>query len=564
MDYLESNREKLVRYFYIVYKRKWFILAIFIITYFGIIGGTWLAPQSYKATTRIFIHTNPKQEITLFPDLAKSGERDAKVSLASNLVQILTGEEMARDVVSSFQLDKLYYMREYEPESCRDIVWYYIHKAFDVIKSPYTYSKFLLVYVGLISPEPEENYFYSAQQEFLGDWLDVEPASDANVIYLSIWGPEPRLVSDIANTMAERLVERTLAITQKQASVGYGFTFSQFREVEERYIKSQEDLREFREKNDVISIDDQKKTLIASLDRFETKAAETDAELYGIVKKANKVRTDLKKENKRIISSNLTGNNTIVVEMKSRLKDLGIGLNSMLLEKTEKHIDVLKQMAQINETKNELAKELKNITHSNTEGINLVHQNLRQALIDLESQKVYYMAKKASFSTTISGIKRELALIPKKEAELMRLEAISDVYSSIYNTVKDKFEKLLIIKANAVNEFGLSIISKAYLPNIMPVSWPWWDINTIYLGIPMSVVAAIFICFLIEYLTSTFSSKKEVEFTLELPVIGVIHNLKKENSNGCKRVIANIFKSNHALLGRFTQRNQLLVKNRHK
>ena len=80
MDYPASNQEKLVRYFYIVYKRKWFILAIFIITYFGIIGGTWLAPQSYKATTRIFIHTNPKQEIALFPDLAKSGERDAKVS----------------------------------------------------------------------------------------------------------------------------------------------------------------------------------------------------------------------------------------------------------------------------------------------------------------------------------------------------------------------------------------------------------------------------------------------------------------------------------------------------
>ncbi|MCR4319589.1 MAG: hypothetical protein NUV74_04530 [Candidatus Brocadiaceae bacterium] len=542
MDYPASNQEKITNFLYVILKRKWFILAIFIITYFGIIGGTWLAPQSYKATTRIFIHTNPKQEITLFPDLAKSGERDAKVSLASNLVQILTGEEMARDVVSSFQLDKLYYKREYEPESCRDIVWYYIHKAFDVIKSPYTYSKLLLVYVGLISPEPEENYFYSAQQEFLDDWLDVEPASDANVIYLSIWGPEPRLISNIANTMAELLVDRTLAISQKQALVGYGFTVNQFREVEEKYLRSQEDLRRFGEKNNIVSLDDQKKILINNLDRFETKAAENEAELYGAVKKANKIRADLQKENKKIIDSNLTGNNTVVVELKSRLKDLEINLNSMLLEKTEKHIDILKQQAQINETKSKLAKELKNIIHSNTEGINPVHQNLRQALIDLESQKIYYMAKKESLNITISEIKKELALIPQKEAELKRLEILADVYTNLYSTVKDKFEKLLILKANEVNEFGLSIISRADLPDIMPVSWPWWDINTIYLGLPLSFVVAIFACFLIEYWTDTFSNKREVEFNLELPVIGMIRNLKKEKPNGYKRIITNIFK----------------------
>ena len=214
----------------------------------------------------------------------------------------------------------------------------------------------------------------------------------------------------------------------------------------------------------------------------------------------------------------------------------------MLLEKTEKNIDVLKQQAQINETKSKLAKELKNIIHSNTEGINLVHQNLRQALIDLESPKIYYMAKKESLNITISEIKKELALIPQKEAELKRLTILADVYTNLYSTVKDKFEKLLIVKANEVNEFGLSIISKADLPDIMPVSWPWWDINTIYLGLPLCFVVGIFACFFIEYWTDTFSSKKEVEFNLELPVIGMIGNLKKEKSTGYKRIITNIFK----------------------
>lgn len=443
MEYSPSNQDKLISFFYVVYKRKWFILAFFIVTYLAIFAGTWLAPRYYKATTKILIHTNPKQEIYIFPDLAKHGEHDPKVNLAQDMVQILTGEEMAREVVSSFRLDKHYYKKNYEPESYRDIVWYYIHKAFDVIKSPYTYSKLLLVHLGLLAPEPEENYSFSALQEFLNDWLDVKAERETRVISLSIWGPEPRLASDIANKMAELLVDRTLVITQDQALTGYEFTSVQLQEVEDNYLNSLENLRRFREENNIISIEDQKKVLISSLDRFET-----------------------------------------------LLTDVEIDLNSMLLEKTEKHIDVLDKMS-----------------------------------------------KRDSLVKTISDIKNELALVPRRELGLERLETILEIQKGLYLTVKDKLEKLLILKANEINQFGLSVITKADLPEVMPVTWPMWDINTIYIGLPLSFFMALFAAFFIDYWTDTFGTKREVEFNLDLPVIGTTPDLQRKSAMYHGRII---------------------------
>jgi capsular exopolysaccharide synthesis family protein len=533
MDYLASNQEKLLNFFYVLYKRKFFIIAFFIATYLGIVAGTWLATHSYKATTKILIKTNPKQEIFLFPDLAKPGERGGtRVNLAQDLVQIITGEELGREIVSSFGLDKLYYKKKHEPESYRDIVWFYIYKAIDVIKFPYTYSKLLLVHLGFLSPEPEENYFHSALQEFLEDWLDVRAERESRVINVSVWGPEPRLSSNIANRMAELLVDRTLAITREQALAGYDFTVAQLQNVEDRYIKSQEDLRRFSAENNIVSIEDQKRTLVSKLDRLETEVAEIEADLRGTIEKANEIKRRLNKERERITlsSSTLTGNNAIVTELQSRLNNNEIKLSSMIAKKTNNDPDVLKLKADIQDIKEKLRKEVEKIVLGETEQINSVYQNLRQKLIDLESQELYFRGKKELLGRTISETKKTIELMPQKEIELKRLETKADIYTGLYSTVKDKLEKLFILKSNEVNEFGLSVITKSDLPEVADVTWPMWDINAIYVGLPLSIIIALFASFFVDYWTDTFRTKKEAEFNLELPVIGLIPDLKKKGT----------------------------------
>lgn len=529
MEYHISNQKKLINFLYVIYKRKYSFLAFFVVIYLAIIAGTWLAPQSYKATTKILIHTNPKQEISLFPDLSKPGERSFRVNIAQDMVQILTGEELVAEIVSEFELDKIYYKKNHKPESYRDITWFYVNKIVDFIKSPYNLTKRLLVYLGVLDHEPEENYFHSAMQEFMADWLDVLAENDSKVVNLAIWGPEPRLSSNIANRMAELLVIRTLEVTQNQASAGYESTISQLKNIKNRYLQSQEDLKKFREEKNIFSIQDQKRTLVSTLSQLETEKGEIEADLYGISNALNEIRAKLKKEEEKILSASLTGNNPILINMKSQVKDLEITLRSMMLKKTEKHPDIIQLKIKIKDMKNRLKKEAENIVYSETESINPIHQNLRQRLIEFETQKAYHTAKQESLEHNIFKIREEISSIPQKEFELEQLETLADIHSNLYSTVKDKLEKLLVLKANEVNEFGLSVITKAHLPDVMPVSWPWWDINTIYVGIPLSLLIALFGGFFIDYWTDTFRTKSEVEFNLELPVIGLIPDLKKKN-----------------------------------
>jgi len=529
LSYPASNKEKLSNFFFVIYKRKWLLLFFFIATYLGIVAGTWLAPQYYKATTKIFIHTNPKLGVSLFSDLEEMGERGTRVNLAQDMVQILTSEGMARKIVDEFELDKLYYKRNYEPESFRDIVWFYIHKVFDVIEAPYTYSKLLLVHLGLIEAETgKEDYPFLAMADFLDDWLDVQAERESRVVNLTIWGPEPRLASNIANRMAKLLIDQTLMMTQDKAVSGYNFTASQIKNVENKYYDSQDKLEEFRKKNNIVAMKEQKENLVSQFKRFETDMAEIDADLKGTLEKANEIRSKLDSEKEKVMKSKVTGNNPIVMELRSEINKLEISLSSMRLEMTDKNAAIIELKAKINDARKKLREEMEEIMVSKTEDINPVYQSLRQQLIELQAKQIFLSAKKDAFQHTISKIKKELSALPQKEIEFNKLETISDIYTNIYRVVKDKFEKLLILKANEVNEFGLSIITHTKLPDIMPVTWPMWDINTIYVGLPLSIFIAFFIVFFVDYWSDTFSTKKEVEFNLELPVIGIIPDFKKK------------------------------------
>jgi hypothetical protein len=325
--------------------------------------------------------------------------------------------------------------------------------------------------------------------------------------------------------MAAMLISKTLNVTRQQALAGYEFTRQQFVDVEKNYHDIQNELRMFMEEYNLASLEDQKRSLVNRLNQFETQKFEIESELQGVSKAIVEIRSKLDREEKKILLSEVSGNNPFVLSLKSELKDYEIALGSMLLEKTEQHPDVVVLKTKIADIQKQLKKEIENIVASETDSINLVHQNMRQKLIDFESQQIYLAAKKESLESTVANLEEALTVIPQRETELKSLQTSAEIYTGLYSTLKDKLEKLTILKENQINEFGLSVISRSNLPAVMPVTWPWWDINTIYVGLPLSFIFALFASYFIEYWTDAFSTRKELEFVLGVPVIGLIPDL---------------------------------------
>jgi len=66
----QDEREKLLyHFFYVLFKRKWMIPSLFILTMVLILFFTYLMTPMWEATTLVLVEPNPKKQMILFPDI---------------------------------------------------------------------------------------------------------------------------------------------------------------------------------------------------------------------------------------------------------------------------------------------------------------------------------------------------------------------------------------------------------------------------------------------------------------------------------------------------------------
>ncbi|MCK4830930.1 hypothetical protein KA005_85260, partial [bacterium] len=176
---MEQTAEKnriLYHILYVIFRRKIFLATLCFISFVLIIFFTFLTTPTWEATTKILIRSHPQQQLILFKDLLTPAREASPVNPASNLVQVLTSQEVAQEIVEEFGLDERLRKKTEEPEALRDVIKQFL---FGVIRYPITVAK----KIGLLKDEPV-NFFAEAVEELMEDAQDIELEEDTNVINL--------------------------------------------------------------------------------------------------------------------------------------------------------------------------------------------------------------------------------------------------------------------------------------------------------------------------------------------------------------------------------------------
>lgn len=270
-------------FYYIVFYRKAAIVVVFTSTLFTVITGVYLWPETYEASSKIMVKVG--RENSSFPTIASSsGQVITSLGVTKEEVnteiEILGSQLIAEKIVRKIGLDLLFMSQAEKPKNIFKRIKYEVKKVYNKIKDQV--NEFLY-YIDLKKKlSPEQNAILAIRAG-----LSAKPVRSSNVIDIRFSWFNPDLAKLILNTLTDFFIKHHLE-THK-TSGGYQFIQNQVELLEKRLKESEERLHWLKEKEGIISFNDQNKFLLKKFTDFNATLKNTKTELAETVSEINEL-----------------------------------------------------------------------------------------------------------------------------------------------------------------------------------------------------------------------------------------------------------------------------------
>lgn len=333
----------------------------------------------------------------------------------------------------------------------------------------------------------------------------------------------PRLAKDVVQSLLTIFVEGGLGDQKQGSSSAIRFIDEQIQSYEEKLIVGENNLKAFKQKN---------------IGLMPQQGSDYYAQLSLAVEDLNKTKLELREaeQARDAIKRQITGDEPVLmvdqsdsassivnVELDSRIEILNKNLDTLRLNFTELHPDIIsakRLIAQLEERKKEEAKLVK---HSADPGKNYspMLQQLNVALAEAEADVASMRARVEEYTSRYDRLKSLSNAVPQVEAELTQLNRDYQVNKSNYEKLLERRESAKISGelGSAADLMSFKIIDPPTVSDV-PVGPDRTKLfSIVFLG---SLLVGIGIAFVISQIRPTFHSQASLREITGRPILGSI------------------------------------------
>lgn len=334
--------------------------------------------------------------------------------------------------------------------------------------------------------------------------MTAEKEGVTNIINIKVISENAEESALVANAVARAYRDYNIKEKNRKTFETKTFVEEQLRLTSNRLTQAEEELRAFQEGYSLISMDDQTRN---TLDRLN----DVEIEFEKVKKQKKEVESQLKMIEEKAKLSPEKFERTLIVPdrdspifgLRGKLGDLFLKRETLLIDFTEKHPQIVEVNDQIQAVILEITKELKAFYSI------------------LATREAYILTK-------LNRLKQENQSLPEKALKLVRMQRELQLQESLYAQLKTKYQETLIQESGKVEE--VSIVKPALVPSA-PHNIPS-KVTIIFTGIVMGLVAGIVFAFGTEVFDTSMGNIEDVENLLKIPVLGMIPFMEEiENEN---------------------------------
>jgi len=339
-----------------------------------------------------------------------------------------------------------------------------------------------------------------------------------NIINIKVVSQDPQEAALVANTIARAYQNYNVQEKNRKTFETKAFIEKQLQLTNSQLKQAEVELQSFREGYALISMDAQTRNTLdrlynleAAYEKIKKQKDEVLAQLQLLKEKANLSPEKIER------TAFVPDKDSPIYGLRAKLSDMFLKRETLLIDYTEQHPQIVEVNDQIQAVTLEITKEL-------------------EAFLSI------LKTRETDLSAKLNRLRQENQSLPQKALNLVRLQREVQLQESLYSQLKTKHQETLIQESGKVEE--VTIVKPALVP-IGPFNVPS-KMMIIFTGIIMGLVIGVVLAFGYEVFDTSMGTIEDVEGLLQVPVLGVIpfmgkmeieenHEGKKEGENVRKR-----------------------------
>jgi len=364
--------------------------------------------------------------------------------------------------------------------------------------------------IGILSMEPSEKIEYSKYTfsfmrnidlyEFYKENITVSQISkNATILKLDFQDTSSLRAKEILDAIHKAYTNQEIEQKTKEANLTLNFIERQLMSISNRLKKSETKLENFKEKNQVVGLNQQAIQTTEQLSSYEAKLEVIQTELNILTNLNQYIRTNQDLMGLTIGSVNFA--DPALASLVTRLQEEATKKATLLVDFTAMHPNVEKANKNIIRLKRSIQLALSN--------------NIRQLT-----------SRKTSMEKIIGKFNKSIALLPRQEKELSRLTRFFGIDERIYTFLLEKKAETAILQSSTISNTRL-------LDGAIEIEEPIKPKRTliVLVGIILGLIMGLAWAFLREFMNNTVKNSDEIEKLSSIPLYGIIPENTKKTQN---------------------------------
>jgi capsular exopolysaccharide synthesis family protein len=366
-------------------------------------------------------------------------------------------------------------------------------------------------------------------QTIIKQQLDVKNIGATDVLVISYKSNDSTQAAAVVNTLMNLYIARNLLANRTEAVTASKFIAEQLPIAEASVSHVEAALRQFKEKNQVIALDEEAKSAVKIIEELENKIKQTQADLADATTRSANLQQKVGMTSREALAINSlnqsSGVQKVLEEFQQVESQLAVQQNRFL-DDDPTIIDLKQKRASLTALLHKRIQQALG-THTQVSDRNLQIGESKQKLIEdfaaMEGTRLALNSRLASLSKAQSSFKKRLNILPKLEQEQRELQRRLAAAQSTYQTLLQKFQEVRL--AENQNTGNATIVENALVPKTASIRRPALiAILGILLGIFLSTLAVV----ILEITDKSMKSLQEVRKLFGYTVVGNIPDFGKK------------------------------------
>jgi capsular exopolysaccharide synthesis family protein len=368
-----------------------------------------------------------------------------------------------------------------------------------------------------------ENGIPPKPQTLIKKQLDVKNIGTTNVLQVAYKSSDPEEAAAVVNKLMSVYVERNVLNNRAEAVAAGKFIAQQLPTAEASVRQAEEALRQFKQKNQVVALDEESKSAVEIIKDLETQINQTQADLADATTRSASLQQRVGMTSQQAIAINTLNQSPGVQKLLEEFQQLESQLavqQSRFLDESPTIIDLKEKRTVV---KDLLQKRIEQTLGEQKQPPNQYlqigesKQKLTDDFVKSEIERLSLAGRLSELYNARFMYKQRVSNLPKLEKEQRELQRKLEASQSTYQTLLKKLQEIRVSENQNVG--NASIIENALVPDDASIRQ---KIVTVVLGVLLGIFLTTAAVVILEVRDTSIKTLKEAKELFGYTLLGAI------------------------------------------